>query len=165
MSLLSSCLRSPILGNVDLTYEPADTPGTPSGEVVTALQLVPRGAGESQTFVHAGANPLEPTGRFYGTGPERLPGLDSRDWWATLEPNQEYCATITVRGRNDTAGPVQTSEPICAHVVEVELDDNGQPRADGGCAVAAGRSPAPALLLVLIAFVGMRRGRARRPDL
>jgi hypothetical protein len=141
-------------GYVDVVYQPGLVPGTPDGEVLTVFQLAPKsGGGPTQTYVVAGRQrvPLAIAGYVASSNPEVPDGLlpSSRYslWHPSIEPDLEYCITITLHGRNDLAVPPPTSASICTAVINATAPgypdagpDDGPAPPDAGADTAL---PAP----------------------
>jgi hypothetical protein len=177
------CVFAEYEGYVDLDYQPGALPGTPPEQVVQVLSLAPRHGGTTQTFVFAGS------GKFEGAPVEAPGGNGTTDvveggrpspafaaWKPELTPDQEYCATITIYGRNDLAVEALRSEQICAPVMNVDArsptpapsdaavgtpaavdaSPAGPPPADAGAGTEQPAAPGPA-----VASDGCSLGRGR----
>jgi hypothetical protein len=177
----AACVFTADEGYLDLQYQPGALDGTPPAEVVNLLTLTPKGGGAAQTFVFTGLEPkrFSITWGSIGKGVvdpslEAFPSSIFAEWKPQLDPNREYCATLTLVGRNAMATPLATSDPICAPVTRLATDgqkavplpldpgagdgQNAVPLpSDGGCSLGVGRPGAPAALLVLVALVLRRR--------
>lgn len=146
--LASSCVGGEYEGYVDINYQDGSIPGTPLPQTVSIITLTPRAGGTSQSFVFSGVS------HFVGTGaavkPDERPDPTLAVWKPLLDPDTDYCATMTVFGRNDLAtGPV-TSNRICAGVKS--MDAPGAVGCNvggrGSCAGLAGALLALALLRI-----------------
>ena len=75
-------------------------------------------------------------------------------WKPTLEPDREYCATLTVYGRNDLAIADVRSNTVCAAVLNVAAGTStgSTGNASGGCTIGIPSATSGSLGLVLIAF-------------
>jgi hypothetical protein len=149
-----SCVFSEYVGYVDLDYQDGVVPGTPAEEVVGVIQLTSRTVGEFPPFVFAGSH-FE--GVMDGAGDVPHDGI----WKPMLAPDAEYCATMTLYGRNDRAMPAVISNQICAEVHSV--DTAGGAGALGGCSFG-GRHPLGCMAALLTAFGLALARRARRPN-
>lgn len=145
-----SCVFDEFEGYVDLKHDEGALPGTPLGEVVQVVTLAPKSGGATQSFVFPGGapypTPIEAllTGGDPGRPTAATPALAA--WRPVLLADREYCARITIYGRNDRAiAPVQSNE-LCAPVVAID-DRTAVPGFDGGAPVVhddAGVTQAPA---------------------
>lgn len=125
------CVFSEYEGYLDIAYEPGSVPGTPDAELLTVVTLSPKTGGMAQTFVTPGRERV-PLARSEGGQevPEgRLPSPAQSFWKPELAPDREYCATVTLYGRNDLAALPPVSEPICAPVMNLAW---GAPTPDAG---------------------------------
>jgi len=136
-----SCVFSDYVGYVDLDYQDGVVPGTPADEVIAVIQLSSTTVGEQHSYVFAG-------GRFGGVmeGPDGVP--HDGVWKPALAPDAEYCATMTLYGRNDQAALPVVSNLMCAKVSN--LDASG---AGGGCSF--GGRPNAAWAAALLALLGV----------
>lgn len=143
-----SCVFSDYVGYVDLDYQDGALPGTPAEEVVAVIQLSSTTAGDQHAYVFAG-------GRFGGVmdGPGGVP--HDGVWKPALAPEAEYCATMTLYGRNDQAALPAVSNLLCAKVTNVDLAG-----VSGGCSFGGQRNAGWAA--VLPALFGLARLRRRR---
>jgi hypothetical protein len=148
----NDCIQGEFEGYIDLEYEPGIVPGTPDDEVVSVFELTPRGGGQAQKYVRAGLAPVSLV-RWVDPSPDRPGKPEGRDpsprdslWKPLLAPDQEYCATVTLYGRNDRVAPPVASEPICAPVMNIVwgrgpdamLSDAAAPDDSGGKVAPAG---------------------------
>lgn len=121
------CVFSEYEGYIDLDYQDGSVPNTPSAEIVSVLSLQPKTGGTGQSFVFAGR------AHFDGAQIENALGsalIDIPDgafpspvyalWKPSLEPDREYCATLTLFGRNDLAMPAVISNSVCAQVTNMD---------------------------------------------
>jgi hypothetical protein len=121
------CVFSEYEGYIDLDYQDGSVPNTPSAEIVSVLSLQPKTGGAGQSFVFAGR------AHFDGAQIENALGsalIDIPDgafpspvhalWKPSLEPDREYCATLTLIGRNDLAMPAVISNMVCAPVTNMD---------------------------------------------
>jgi hypothetical protein len=161
-----SCVASELEGYIDLEYEPGAVPGTPAAELVNVLVLSAKSGGEAQSLVFTGSERIhlvegEPTPDpmivEVPTGGRPYP--PSAQWKPILSPDREYCATLTLYGRNDLAAPAIRSNTVCAPVISLA---SGSSAAGSGCSV--GRRGGGGLLFVVAAtvvLVALRRWRSR----
>jgi hypothetical protein len=191
------CVFSEFEGYFAVDFTPAAIPGTPPEEVISVLSLSPKFGGSQLQLVFMGITTL-PGGLVSGRGAlsgngVSLPdgeGLSAPDamWKPELQPDREYCATISSFGRNDQATLPASSNQVCVSVVNIDgrglpetapqadagIDasqgdggvggSEGRPLATGGCTVGGGREPAGAtgLLVLLLSAVARVRARLRR---
>lgn len=102
------CVFGEYEGYIDLNYQDGSLPGTPAEEVISVLRLAPKTGGSSQTFVFAGTTHFEgapqlwdpATAAFADVPDGGLPSPVCALWKPVLEPDREYCATLTLYGRN-----------------------------------------------------------------
>jgi hypothetical protein len=148
-----SCVFSEYVSYVDLDYQEGSVPGTPAEEVVAVIQLTSTKDYAIHSFVFAG-------GHFEGVM-DGLGGIPHAGVWnPTLAPDAEYCAVMTIYGRNDRAMENIYSNQICAKVQNVDAIGSSF-----GCSLH-GRPATSALVPVALALLGLllvrrRRGRVR----
>jgi hypothetical protein len=135
------CVFDEYEGYIDVDYQDGSVPNTPAGEVVTVLSLQPKTGSSVQRFVFAGLS------HFDGAQIEDAPGTKLVDvpegglpspiyalWKPTLEPDREYCVSMTLYGRNDQAMPAVTSNSACTTVTNLDARagsyDAGIPTSD-----------------------------------
>ena len=166
-----SCVSGEYEGYIDLNYQDGSLPGTLAEEVVSVLRLAPKTGGSSQTFVFAGPSHFEGAPQMWD--PATAAFVDVRDgglpspvyalWKPSLEPDREYCATLTISGRNDLAMEVVTSNTVCAAVTNATASPDSTGNASSGCALGAGnRSGFWTLILPALAFLTTLRSRRHR---
>ena len=121
------CVFSEYEGYIDLDYQDGSVPGTPSAEIVTVVSLQPKTGGADQSFVFAGRSHFDgaqiesPLGSSLMDIPDgAFPSPVYALWKPTLEPDREYCATLTLYGRNDQAMPTVISNSVCAQVTNMD---------------------------------------------
>jgi hypothetical protein len=178
-----ACAQQDHEGYIDLPYTPGSIAGTPPDEVINVVTLGPKAGGQKQTFVFTGSKPMLLTRVWSSFGPgvveeslAEFPSPIFSPWKPTLDPTLEYCATLTIFGRNDQEGAPLTSETVCAPVTRLATDGKkavpvtsppsvgqtttpDQPPA-GGCSVGGGQAASPLFLLGLVAVVlGLRTPR------
>jgi hypothetical protein len=184
------CVFSEYEGYIDLAYEPGALPGTPPDEVINVLSLSPRTGGAQQTFVFTGSQRLHLAQTYNTTGnvlvdvpPGGLPSPVFAAWKPELAPDREYCATLTLYGRNDLAALPAISETVCAPVMNLPaaasgdaakvappimdagMDagaDAGAPASSSSCAMGHGAPSRSPGLLLLALLVSVLRRRARQ---
>jgi MYXO-CTERM domain-containing protein len=167
------CVFAEYEGYIDLNYQDGSLPGTPAEEVITVLTLAPKTGGDSQTFVFAGLSHFEgaplydsATGAVVDVPDGGVPSPVYALWKPALEPDREYCATLTLYGRNDQAMGNVVSNSVCAAVMNVSAgpDTGGNGSTSSGCTLG-GRNSSGSWAFALAALaivVGVRRRRARR---
>lgn len=144
-----TCIFSEYVGYVDLDYEDGVVPGTPAEEVVAVIQLSSTTVGDQHTFAFAG-------GRFGGVM-EGVNGVPHDGVWKpALAPAAEYCARMTLYGRNDQAAVPAVSNLFCTTVREVDAPGTG-----GGCSVGGGPRGAEAAVWLAVFGLALLRGRRR----
>jgi hypothetical protein len=177
------CVFSEYEGYIDLAYEPGSLPGTPADEVINVLTLSPRSGGAPQTLVFTGSQRLHlaQTHDLGGNGlgdvpPGGLPSPIFAAWKPELAGDREYCATLTLYGRNDLAAQPTASETLCAPVMNLEGADaaklparvadggvdGGEPASSSACAIGRGAPSAPLALVLVGLLVSRLRRRSRR---
>ena len=167
------CVFAEYEGYIDLNYQDGSLPGTPAEEVITVLTLEPKTGGDRQTFVFAGLSHFEgaplydsATGAVIDVPDGGLPSPVYALWKPTLEPDREYCATLTLHGRNDQAMGNVMSNSVCTTVMNISAGGGGgsDNSTSSGCTVGGRNSSGPwALALAAVAIVvGLRRRRTRR---
>jgi hypothetical protein len=154
------CVFAEYEGYIDLNYQDGSVPGTPAEETVLVLTLGPKTGGSSQTFVFTGSTHFEgaslwdaKTSSMVDVPAGGVPSPVYALWKPTLEPDREYCATLTVYGRNDLAMPDVRSNTVCAAVLNVDARGN----ASSGCTIGVRSGTTGSLGLVLLA-VGLNVG-------
>ena len=169
------CVFGEYEGYIDLNYQDGSLPGTPAEEVISVLRLAPKTGGSSQTFVFAGTTHFEgapqlwdpATAAFADVPDGGLPSPVYALWKPVLEPDREYCATLTLYGRNDLAMASVTSNSVCAAVINATATpDNGSVgKPSSGCALGSGHPSGfwaltlPTLAIILSALRVRRRRR------
>jgi hypothetical protein len=127
-----TCAFSDYDGYIDLDYQDGSMPGTPGEELVNVLSLRDQADNSPQTFVFAGV------GHFQGVQIEDawvdlsdggLPWLALGMWQPSLKLDHQYCATLTLYGRNNLAIPTVVSNTVCSGVVSI---DATTPPSDAG---------------------------------
>jgi hypothetical protein len=144
------CVFSEYEGYIDIDYQDGTLPGTPAEETIGQISLEPRTGGLVQTFVFAGIP------HFYGGWTQSqgripdgaVPSPASVAWKPTLEPDREYCATITLYGRNDRAALPIASNQVCSTVMNVDAQAGGG-SSSSGCQVGRGQTTSWSVLLAL----------------
>jgi hypothetical protein len=170
------CVFGEYEGYIDLNYQDGSLPGTPAEEVVSVLTLEPKTGGSSQTFAFAGTPHFEgapqlwdpATATFVNVSDGGLPSPVYALWKPALEPDREYCAFLTIYGRNDQAIAMAdvTSNVVCTSVINAStsLDNGGKGSSSSGCSLGA-RNPSRSWALILPALVTLsalrRRHRSR----
>jgi hypothetical protein len=120
------CVFSEFEGYIALDFTPGALPGTPPEEVLSVASLVGKYDSRTQTLIFSGIDTVP--GGFVGTlsgDGVTLPeggALSAADalWKPDLHPDIEYCATISISGRNDRAGGTAQSNMLCAHVTSID---------------------------------------------
>ena len=168
------CVFGEYEGYIDLTYQDGSLPGTPPEEVVSVLTLAPKTGGSRQDFVFAATTHFEgapqswdPATRAFVAVPDGgLPSPVYALWKPALEPDREYCATLTIYGRNDLAMAGVTGNSVCAAVINASAGaDNGSSgNASSGCTLGS-RNPSAAWALTLPALAMLSALRRRRRNL
>jgi uncharacterized protein (TIGR03382 family) len=115
------CVFDEYEGYVDLDYQPGAVPGTPMDEVVHVVALRPKNGSSTETWASLGPATFE------DVPADGRPSPTAR-WKPILAPDREYCATVTLYGRNDRAMPEVRSETLCAPVMNIDA----RKRPDGG---------------------------------
>lgn len=122
-----NCVFSEYEGYIDLDYQDGTVPGTPAEEIVNVITLQAKSGGATQTFVfsgigHFGGAQVEiPLANQLADVPDGgLPSPAFAMWKPTLEPDREYCATLTLYGRNDQAMPTVRSNTVCTAVMNMD---------------------------------------------
>jgi hypothetical protein len=168
------CVFGEYEGYIDLDYQDGSLPGTPAEEVISVLRLEPKTGGSSQTFVFAGTTHFEgapqmwdpATAAFADVPDGGLPSPVYALWKPALEPDREYCATLTLYGRNDLAMPGVTSNSVCVPVINASASPNSGSvaKSSSGCTLGDGNPCAFwALTLPALALLSaLRRCRRRR---
>lgn len=165
------CVFGEYEGYIDLNYQDGSLPGTPAEEVISVLRLEPKTGGSSQTFVFAGATHFEgapqqwdpATAAFVDVPDGGLPSPVYALWKPALEPDREYCATLTLYGRNDLAMGNVTSNSVCAAVINASASPDSVAKTSSGCALGAGKPSAFwAFTLPALAMLSALRIRRRR---
>jgi uncharacterized protein (TIGR03382 family) len=146
------CVFDEYEGYVDLDYQPGAVPGTPVDEVVHVVSLGPKNGSSSETWASLGP------AKFEHVPAQGRPSPTAR-WKPLLAPDREYCATVTLYGRNDRAMPEVRSEILCAPVMNVDARTSDS----SGCSAAPTGSfgPGPAMTALLLGLAALRR-RPRR---
>ena len=165
------CVFGEYEGYIDLDYQDGSLPGTPAEEVISVLRLAPKTGGSSQTFVFAGTThfegapqPWDPSTAALVDVPDGgLPSPIYALWKPVLEPDREYCATLTLYGRNDLAMPAVASNSVCAAVINASASPDSGAKTSSGCALGA-RNPSGfwTLTLPALAILSALRMRRRR---
>jgi hypothetical protein len=135
------CVFDEYEGYIDVDYQDGSVPNTPANEIVTVLSLQTKTGSSTQKFVFAGLS------HFDGAQVQNAMGsalVDVPDggfpspvyalWKPTLEPDREYCVSMTLYGRNDQAMPQVTSNNVCATVTNLDarpgINDAAAPPVD-----------------------------------
>jgi hypothetical protein len=176
------CVFDEYEGYTDVDYQTGALPGTPPAEIVYVLALQPKNGADVQSFVFSGIPRFEgasveaPSGNgSAGVPAGGRPSPALAPWKPVLSPDREYCATLTIYGRNDQAIEAARSNTVCAPVMNVDArsalaappaEGTGPPKNDGGgCSLSGRPAGAPpfalALLLPLLAAARRRRRRSR----
>jgi hypothetical protein len=139
------CVFSEFEGYFALAFTPGNLPGTPAAEVVSVLSLDEKTGAARQQLVFSGTSTL-PGGlvdTLSGEGVVLPEGgalsAPAALWKPELAPGFEYCATISIFGRNDRAAAPVQSNTVCASVTSLDAP-GAMPAtlADGGAGDAAG---------------------------
>ncbi len=160
------CVFAEYEGYIDIDYQDGTLPGTPAEETIGRITLEPRTGGLVQTFVFAGIP------HFYGgawtqgqsSNPDGTVRSPIVPWNPTLEPDREYCVTISLYGRNDRASLPIVSNQICSNVMNVDAQAGGG-SSSSGCQVGRGQTTSWSILLALLGLTwafGRRRRRWMR---
>lgn len=108
------CIFDEYEGYLDLDHRPGTVPGTPPEEIIHVVSLAAKNGQSVGEFVSLGPPNFEKV-------PEGgAPSPAFADWKPVLAPDREYCATVTLYGRNDQATPLNRSEPLCAPVINID---------------------------------------------
>ena len=130
------CVFDEYEGYIDLDYQPGAVPGTPMDQVVHVVSLRPKNGSSSETWASLGPAKFEDV-------PAQGRPSPTATWKPLLAPDREYCATVTLYGRNDRAMPEVRSETLCAPVMNVDARTRPAGGTDAG--LPDGSMPAPAL--------------------
>ena len=126
------CVFDEYEGYIDVDYQDGSVPNTPASEIVTVLSLQPKTGSSIQRFVFAGLSHFDgaqienPLGSALVDVPDGgFPSPAYALWKPTLEPDREYCVTMTLYGRNDNAMPAVISNSVCAPVTNLDARPAG----------------------------------------
>jgi hypothetical protein len=165
------CVFAEYEGYIDLNYQEGSLPATPAEEVISVLTLEPKTGGSLQTFVFAATSHFEGAPQSWDpatAAPVDVPdgGLPSPVyalWKPALEPDREYCAALTITGRNDLAMERVTSNTVCAAVISASAGpaSGSIGKSSGGCTLG-NRNPSPSWVLILSALAILSALRMRR---
>jgi hypothetical protein len=144
------CVFAEYEGYIDIDYQDGTLPGTPAEETIGRITLEPRTGGLVQTLVFAGIP------HFYGgawtqgqsSNPDGTVRSPTVAWNPTLEPDREYCVTISLYGRNDRASLPIVSNRICSNVMNVDAQAGGG-SSSSGCQVGRGETTSWSVWLAL----------------
>lgn len=153
------CIYSEYHAFIELDYEPAAIPDTPSGSVIYTVRLWPKTGGQRQDWSFTGAH-------VFKGAPPKAPDYMPGAWPTDLDPSREYCVTITARGYGDLARLTLTSEEKCTQVTSLNYDGprSGKETESGeGCALlpSRGRRHPWGLLALLLPLLVLRSVRRR----
>jgi hypothetical protein len=135
-------------------------PGTPAEEVVGVIQLSSSKDLDGSSFVFSGGHFEGPqqwdaaTQSLVDVPEDGVPDAAFARWLPTLDPDAQYCATMTIYGRNDQAMPAPNSNQVCARVRNVEATGG-----NSGCSFQ-GRPARSGWALVLLGLLLACRRRA-----
>jgi hypothetical protein len=159
------CVSSEYEGYIDLNYQDGSVPGTPDEELIGVVNLHPRLGGPSQLFAFAGVTHFEgaplwdsATQSLVDVPEGGLPSPIYAVWKPALEPDREYCVSMTLYGRNQSGVPLK-GEAVCAKVVSVDASSTDH---SSGCQMSGRSTDGVTMVIALIGltFV-LRRGKRR----
>ena len=160
-----SCVSSEYEGYIDLNYQDGSEPGTPAEELIGVVNLHPRLGGPSQFFAFAGGTHFEgaplwdsATQSLVDVPEGGLPSPTYAVWKPALEPEREYCVSMTLYGRNQSGVPLK-GDAVCAKVVSV---DASSAYSSFGCQISGKRTAGVTIVMALIGLtLVLRRGKRR----
>jgi hypothetical protein len=158
------CVSSEYEGYIDLDYRDGSVPGTPAEELIGVVNLHPRLGGPSQFFAFGGGTHFEgaplwnsATQALVDVPEGGLPSPTHAVWKPALEPDREYCVSMTLYGRNQSGVPLK-GDAVCAKVVSVDARSTGH---SSGCQVSGERTDGVTMVMALLGVTLVLR-RAKR---